>query len=447
MLDGIDRIGEKALAAHDGASVSVAVARDGEVVFAGAWGYADVESGRAATPATAYLSASVTKPVTATAVSVAADAGLLKLDDPLEKYLGLALPRRGFSAPTVRQTLRHRAGFGVHFDFAYDGKPASLAETVARYGGLFREPDTAFEYSNLGYGLLDAVLRNVTGREPADFVRESVFEPLGMSTAHIGPSYVGTRAERYTADGRRYPDYDTTHRGASLLWSSASDLVRFGLGAPGLLAAATADAMFDPRPYNDDQGYGMGWFISTGEPRIVSHSGSMGGVATMLVVVPGSRLAVVVLTNRSGAKVRTAVLDHVLTELVPGFTRALLPPGESPEGPSPLAQGIWTGSIETHEKHLPITVTVGDGDVEINVDGLAARTAAIASGGWDLLVTVPVRLAAPGVGPWSPDLMLALDATAEGELVGSATAMPEDDRAGWLGDGLSHHVRLTRDTR
>ena len=445
MLDGIARVSEKALAAHDGASVSVAVAEDGEVVFAGAWGAADIESGRAAAPETAYLSASVTKPVTATAVAVAADSGLLSLDDPVEKYLGLSLPRHGFSAPTIRQTLQHRGGFGVHFDFAYDKEPASLADTVAHYGRLFREPDTSFEYSNLGYGLLDAVLRNVTGFEPADYVRASVFEPLGMSSAHIGPSYVGDSASRYTVDGRRYPVYDTTHRGASLLWSSASDLVRFGLGAPGLLASATAAAMFDPKPYNADQGYGLGWFIATGEPRIVSHSGSMGGVATMLVVVPGRKLAVAVLTNRSGAKVRTAVLDHVLTELVPGFTRSLLPPGDSPERPSSLPQGIWTGGIETHEGRLPITVTVGDGDVQVNVDGLAARTAAIASGDWDLLVTVPVRLAAPGVGPWSPDLMLALKASPDGELSGSASAFPEDDRAGWLGDGLAHHVRLVRE--
>ncbi|GIG64094.1 serine hydrolase domain-containing protein [Phytomonospora endophytica] len=443
MLDGITRVAEKALTAHDGASVSVAVAHDGEVVFAGAWGAADIASKRPATTGTAYLSASVTKPVTATAVCAAADAGLLSLDDPIEKHLGLALPAHRFTPPTIRQTLQHRAGFGTHFDFAYDGaEVASLADTLAHYGRPYREPDTAFGYSNLGYGLLDAVLRNTTGREPADYVRDTVFTPLGMSTAHIGPSYVGESASRYTADGRRYPDYDTTHRGASLLWTSASDLVRFGLGAPTLLAPETAAAMFDPRPYNPDQGYGLGWFIGTGEPRLLSHSGSMGGVATMLVVVPARRLAVAVLTNRSGAKVRTALLDHVLTELVPGFTRALLPPGTTPERPSPLPRGIWTGVIETSGPALPITVTVGERDVEVNVDGVAARTSAIASGDWDLDVTVPVRLAAPGVGPWSPDLMLALRAAPDGVLTGAASAFPEDDKAGWLGDGLSHHVRL-----
>ncbi|HEY1177746.1 MAG TPA: serine hydrolase domain-containing protein [Phytomonospora sp.] len=448
MLDEIAHIADKALTAHDGASVSVAVAQDGEVVFADAWGAADVESGRAASPATAYLSASVTKPVTATAVCAAADAGHFSLDDPIEKYLGHALPAHRFSAPTIRQTLQHRAGFGIHFDFAYDGAPvAALADTLARYGRPYGEPGTLFSYSNLGYGLLDAVLRNATGREPADYVRDTVFTPLGMATAHIGPSYVGESASRYTADGRRYPDYDTTHRGASLLWTSASDLVRFGLGAPTLLAPETAAAMFDPRPYNLDQGYGLGWFVGTGEPRLLSHSGSMGGVATMLTVVPERRLAVAVLTNRSGAKVRTAVLDHVLTELVPGYTRSLLPPGATPERPSPLPQGVWTGEIETYGPSLPITVTIAEGDVEVNVDGVAARTAAITSESWDLNVTVPVRLSAPGVGPWSPDLMLALTAAPDGVLTGTASALPEDDRAGWLGDGLSHHVRLAPSAR
>ncbi|MEV0650601.1 serine hydrolase domain-containing protein [Phytomonospora sp. NPDC050363] len=444
MLDGLARISSGALDEHDGASVSVAVAHDGEVVFAEAWGAAEVETGRAATPGTAYLVASVTKPVTATAVSIAADAGLLSLDDPLEKHLGHSLPAHGFSAPTIRQTLRHRAGLGTHYDFAYDGAPVpALADTIARYGRLYREPGTAFEYSNLGYGLLDAVLRNTTGLDAAAYAERAVFGPLGMTTAHIGPSYVGESAALYSADGRRYPGCDTSHRGASLLWASAPDLARFGLGAPGLLTEASASAMFDALPINADQAYGLGWLVSAGEPRLIAHGGSMGGVATMLVTVPSLNLSVAVLTNRSGGGTRKAVLEHVLTELVPGFTPRLLPPGTEEKRPTPLPSGSWTGEVETYAGPLPITVTLAEGEAEVNVDGSAARTAALASGTWDLSVTVPVRLGAPGVGPWSPNLALGLDATPDGGLAGAALALPEGDKAGWHGDALSHHVRLS----
>lgn len=234
------------LATTPSASVSVAVARDDSPIYAEAFGLADIEEGRPATTGTAYLLASITKPITATAVCLAAEAGLLGLDDPVEKHLdGLRLPRRrDHGTPTVREVLRHRAGLGGHYDFAY--APASRLEVrdaIERYGTLYREPGSGFEYSNLGYGVLDVVLGTVTGQDPAAFVKDNVFAPMGLLSCHLGPAYDGPAQEaaRYSADGGRYPVYDTSHRGASLAWATASDLVMFGLshaGGPGVLTGA-----------------------------------------------------------------------------------------------------------------------------------------------------------------------------------------------------------------
>ncbi|KFF99158.1 hypothetical protein IQ62_20570 [Streptomyces scabiei] len=110
MLEGLGEYCVEALEKHGCPSVSVAVVEQGEVVLAEAYGLADVVAGRPATSGTAYSLASITKPITATAVCVAADEGLLELD--------MAIPGDyRWPAPTARQLLQHRGGFGAHYDF------------------------------------------------------------------------------------------------------------------------------------------------------------------------------------------------------------------------------------------------------------------------------------------------------------------------------------------
>ena len=116
MLDGLDEYCTQALAEHGCPSVSVAVAERGEVVLTGAYGLADVAGGRAATPDTVYGLASVTKPITATAVCLAADEGLLDLDAPVPGDFQ-------WPAPTARQLLQHRGGLGAYYAWDYgDGE-------------------------------------------------------------------------------------------------------------------------------------------------------------------------------------------------------------------------------------------------------------------------------------------------------------------------------------
>src|SRR5689334_7427583 len=118
-------------------SLSVAAAVDGEVAFTAAFGHADVERGRPATTETAYLLASVTKPMTATAVCRLAEGGELDLDDPVESILRTRFVRhRGMGAPTIRQVLQDASGLGLHYEFFYadtDGPRRPIAETIERY--------------------------------------------------------------------------------------------------------------------------------------------------------------------------------------------------------------------------------------------------------------------------------------------------------------------------
>ena len=92
-------------------------------------------------------------------------------------------------------------------------------------------PGEHYQYSNLGYGVLDYVVERASGKKFADFMREEVFLPLGMThtSIDVGPGLEPHQAIRYTPEGRRIPFYDFDHPGASAVYASAHDLVRFGM--------------------------------------------------------------------------------------------------------------------------------------------------------------------------------------------------------------------------
>jgi CubicO group peptidase (beta-lactamase class C family) len=295
MLDGLSDYCTQTLAQHGCPSVSVAVAERGTVVLARAYGLAHVASGRPATAGTAYGLGSITKTITATAVCIAADEGLLDLDAPVPG-------RFRWPAPTARQLLQHRGGLGAHYDWDYGtGEPLIDAD---RYEVLYREPGTGFEYANLGYRILGRLLAAATGQDLGAFVRERVFEPLGLTACHLGRRYQGPApsAVRHTVDGRAYPGYGCSHPGATLGWAPASELALFAQSYGRLLKRDTAAAIRHAPPINEHVGYGLGWIMSYGDgPTVRSHGGGGGGVAAMVVAVPQQRLSVAVLHAREAA--------------------------------------------------------------------------------------------------------------------------------------------------
>ncbi|GAA1169972.1 CubicO group peptidase (beta-lactamase class C family) [Kitasatospora gansuensis] len=439
MLDGLADHCAEALRAHGCPSVSVAVASHGEVVLAEAYGLADVAAGVPATPGTAYGLASATKPVTATAVCLAADDGLLDLDAPVPGS-------HRWPAPTVRQLLQHRGGFAAHYDFHY-GEGAGPID-ADHYAVLFREPGSGFEYANLGYQALGRLLEEVTGRSLAEFVRERVTEPLGLTGWHLGPSWPGPTpaAVRYTPDGRAYPGRcATSHPGATEGWATATDLARFGQDYERLLKPETLAAVRAGLPLNPHLGYGLGWCVSSGDgPVVQSHGGGMGGVAAMLATVPEQRLSVAVLTNSTDKAARDSIVRYVLTALVPGYTdERIAPVTEDPARPMDLPPGRWTGTVGTPEGELPLTVEIlPDRTVQLRLsDGQQATAPATASRAYDLRAHFPLQLPTADARIGSPQLGLELRLD-QGRLTGAARTFKNGDGEGLLGNFLSHPCEL-----
>ncbi len=452
------------------ASVAIAVAREGQIIWEQGFGWADRENRTPSTEHTMYSLASISKPITATGLAVLAQRGKVDLDQPINEYLGDAklIARVGNAADaTVRRVANHSAGLPLHYQFFYADQPyrrPAMDETIRRYGNLVSAPGERFQYSNLGYGVIDYVIARSANQPFADFMREEVFLPLGLThmSVDIGPGLEKYEAVRYGPDGLRIPFYDFDHPGGSAVYASAHDLVRFGMFHVGDRQAdqreilsdenrrKMQDATFETSP---DHGYGLGWFIDkspAGDVQ-VSHSGGMGGVSTLLTLVPSRRLVVVVLANSSSplpGQLSREILD-LLAKLAgdapkkeEGAGLRFQAPTEEGNSLDTLA-GKWQGIVHTYERDLPVTLLVQpDGDVHFKIEGQLETLLNRPRFHDNWLrgrVTADLRTADTARTPYDLQLEVKLR---DGVLGGSLTAMSRP--AARAGNALTHWIELRK---
>lgn len=193
---------------------SVAVTKDGRLVYAKGFGYADEENGELVDPSHIFRLASVSKLITAVAVMRLEEEGRLSLDQPVfgpegilndSIYLDYRDPR--VENITVRHLLVHRAGWSRYY-----GDPMFMTHVVARRMNvdlpvqdediiryaLTRKlnyyPGTRYSYSNLGYAILGEVIESVSGMDYESYVRYNILQPLGIRHMQIGRGYYEERA-------------------------------------------------------------------------------------------------------------------------------------------------------------------------------------------------------------------------------------------------------------
>lgn len=366
-------------------SIAVAVARDGRIIWEEGFGWANREQRILADEHTMYSLASISKPVTATGLMVLVQAGKIDLDQAANDYLGNAKLRARVGdarEATVRRVANHTSGLPLHYQFFYADEPyavPSMDETILRYGNLVTAPGERFEYSNLGYGVLDYIIERSSGTSYAEFMRREVFLPLGLlrTSVDIGPGLERYAAVRYGSDGLPIPFYDFDHPGASAVFSSAHDLARFALfhlkthlrDQKAILSDATLDAMHRGAA-PPAAGYGIGFAISERYGyHYISHSGSMGGVATNMALFPREKLAVVVLSN-SASRLPSAVTQRILATQLPKWK--VVERSEPPAPPAFTAKpeliGAWQGIISTYAKDEAVQMRfLPDGNVHIRI--------------------------------------------------------------------------------
>ncbi len=294
---------------------AVLVLKDGEAVVRRGTGLADLEAGTAVTPQTHFRLASVSKQFTAAAILLLAQDGRLTLDDPAAKWLPSLPPAtRGI---TLRHLLTHSSGIVDYEDLmapdateqVHDADVLRLLEGEDR---LYFAPGAGYRYSNSGYALLALVVERASGRRYADFLRERIFEPLGMTAVAYeqGVSTVPHRAYGYSFEDGRWIRTDQSPTSAVLgdggIYASIDDLAKWdaALYDDRLLSdALRADAFTVHTPIHDEidvAGYGYGWRVGKGgSAGALWHSGETIGFRNVIVRWPKERLTVVVLTNRN----------------------------------------------------------------------------------------------------------------------------------------------------
>lgn len=286
------------------------VMQDGMPLVRRGYGLADLEQGAPVTPATNFRLASVTKQFTATAILLLAEDGRLGLDDLARRWLP-ALPPAA-DAVTIRRLLTHTSGLVDYEEIIpasmtaqlHDPDVLALLQTQER---TYFPPGTAYRYSNSGYALLALIVERASGRSFAEFLRERIFQPLGMTgtvALEEGVSTVGHRAFGYSETNGCWQRTDQSQTSAVLgdgrIYSSIDDLAKWNaaLYDGRLLSAESRRLAFTAATPTDDPAveYGFGWRI-TGET--LWHSGETMGFRNVIVRFPERRLAVVILTNRN----------------------------------------------------------------------------------------------------------------------------------------------------
>ncbi len=310
-------------------AVSLAVLRDGRVVYAKAYGYASVAGSQPAKPEDRFDIGSITKSFTASAVMLLVEEGKLSLDDKLEKHLG-PLPA-SWSAITLRHLLSHTSGLQRDPDPAFftalnNNQSFSEDEMLARFKTYapLAAPGSSYGYSNVAYGILGIMLRRVTGKHYGEFLQERIFTPLGMSSARIvnatypmAGSALGYRLEngRATRDQVNSATRQYYSMAAGGIEVSALDMGKWdaALYSEKILKKSSLDQMWTVNALVQaadanspvDIHYGLGWSLRTvGGHRWVYHSGAVPGFVSDFMRYPEDKLSVVLLTNANPANAR-----------------------------------------------------------------------------------------------------------------------------------------------
>lgn len=361
--DDITSLLEPIRAKHNLPALAASVVRDGEVVASGATGTRVLGMDLPVTVEDRFHIGSDTKAMTATIAGTAVDEGLLRWNSTVGEVLGETIEDMslGLQAATLAQLLSHSSGIptdnaemlDLYFNTnAFDFGPAELRlRTIDAWKS--HEPKvpegSPFQYSNMGYLIAGAMIEKVTGKPWDVLIHERIFEPLGLTSAGLGPQatfglYDAPVGHRILEDGTITPmpwgpaaDGPAMLGPAGIAHMSVLDFARWGGwnamhgASPKIVERATLDeiqrvhvetpTMPNPPPGTPDQGgYALGWGVLTydwvGHP-VLTHNGSNGMNLAKILADPETGIAIAAVTNFPGH-----AADDALSEVVEMLYRA-----------------------------------------------------------------------------------------------------------------------------
>ncbi len=312
LADAVDDLVREAMDRQRIAGLSLAVVKEGRVVRTAGYGYANLEWKNPARPDTLYQIGSVTKPLTAQAVLMLADEGRISLDDRLSRHVP-EVPE-DWGKATIRHLLQHTSGIpseteppGFQSLLTADYTPVRLLSMV-RHRPLEFEPGARWSYSNMGYYLLGLVIERASGLSYAAFMRERIFQPLGMASTRVNSleEVIPNRASGYgyTGEYRNIPALDPRiPYAAGAVLSSVEDLAKWeqAMDARRHFPASCWEPSWVPARTlsRGEEQYGLGWAMDEelGRKRVF-HSGGIPVFSSVVLRYPEQRITVIVLCNQ-----------------------------------------------------------------------------------------------------------------------------------------------------
>ena len=332
---------------------------DGKLIHTGSYGFTDIERKIPVTSSSLFRIASMSKSFTAMAILKLRDEGKLRLDDPAYLFIP-ALKKLKYAtsdAPviTVRHLLTHGAGFpedNPWGDRQLADTDKELIELIEKQVSFSNPPGVAFEYSNLGFALLGRIITEVSGKPYQQYIKENIWQPLGMKTSeweygNVAPEKL---AHGYRWLNEKWNEETLLHDTKDGSWGAMGGMItsidefaqymvlHMAAWPPsndpdnGPLKRSSVREMHHPWRFNnlnpdykytDGRNcavvsaycYGLGWLRDCDGKVYIAHSGGLPGFGSQWRIMPDYGIGVVAFANRTYAGVGTVnmqVLDTII---------------------------------------------------------------------------------------------------------------------------------------
>jgi D-alanyl-D-alanine carboxypeptidase len=323
-LDYIDSWLELRSKWDDTPGFSVAIAKDGEILFNKAYGVANIADKTKLTTDHVFRIASHSKTFTATSLMQLQEQDKLRIDDVVVTYLPWLEDHSDerWQSVTIRELMSHSAGVirdGLDSMYWQIGRPFPDRDQLHKEileTDLIIEPNTRLKYSNFGYALLGEVIEKASGLPYNDYVKKNIIEPLGLKNTYpeieddmidrlpTGYSRMNINRERYV-----FPHLNTrAMSSATGFCSTTEDLCTYFaahiVGSGKLLSDASKKEMQRQQWEftGENRGYGLGLNIDkVGNRKPIGHGGGFPGFVTKSSVDPKDGIVVIVFSNCHGA--------------------------------------------------------------------------------------------------------------------------------------------------
>lgn len=317
VLEFREQIEQEVIEDKNKGSISLLVFKGQEIIWSGAYGFADYDKNVRADASHIYRTGSISKTFTAFLMLQLADEGIIRLSDPIEKYFPEITELEGY-ADSTKITFHHLASHTSGL-IREPGLPdaasgpiaqweekilASITETSFQSG-----MDQGYSYSNIGYGILGLALSRAAGKPFMQLVEEKIFEPLnmtqsffiipeskltklavGMESNGLGKAQVAA-AREHSGRGYKVPNGG--------IYSTPEDLMKFMnaiMGYGGLLKEESRSAMVEGQTPEKNYGYGLTLFEDE-ELSTAGHGGSVAGYTCNMVFDKDSGHGVILMRN------------------------------------------------------------------------------------------------------------------------------------------------------